>query len=91
MIYLSSRVVNSQLARLYLYQEENQFFTLAHSEDDFLVKELKKAGLTTNDFVVANGGIRGPIKIWEVSYPSDIKVNSAYLNTTYPSKDIEYA
>ncbi|MDO8563650.1 MAG: STT3 domain-containing protein, partial [Nanoarchaeota archaeon] len=91
MIYLSSRVVNSQLARLYLYQEKNTFFNLAHSEDDFLVKELKKAGLTDNDFVVANGGIRGPIKIWEVSYPSGIKVNSAYLNTTYPSKDIQFA
>lgn len=91
MMYLSSRTVKSQLARLYLYNEDNKFFKLAHSEDDFLVKELKRAGLTNNDFVIANGGIRGPIKIWEVSYPSGININQNYLRTTYPSKDIEFA
>lgn len=89
--YLSPKTVNSQLARLYLYKEDNGFFRLAHSEDDFLVRDLKKAGLTKNDFVVAGGGLRGPIKIWEVSYPSNIKLNPAYLNTSYPSHDIEFA
>jgi asparagine N-glycosylation enzyme membrane subunit Stt3 len=90
-MYLSTKTVNSQLARLYLYDEKNPYFNLVHSEDDFLIRDIKKAGLSDSDFILAGGSLRGPIRIWEVSYPSNIKPNQAYLNTSYPSQDIEFA
>ncbi len=90
MLYLSSKTVKSQLARLYLYEEDNNFFKLVHSEDDFLIRDLKRANLIKTDFVLAGGGLRGPIRIWGVNYPSNVEANPAYLNTTYPSKDIQF-
>jgi asparagine N-glycosylation enzyme membrane subunit Stt3 len=83
MLYLSPKTVMSQVARLYLYGENNPYFKLAHVEDDFVVAELKKQNSSIGDFVYY-GGFRGPIKIWSVSYPSGEKVNPEYLRTTYP-------
>ena len=35
------------------------------------------------DFVYYNG-VRGPIKIWEINYTGQEKVNPEYLATDYP-------
>jgi asparagine N-glycosylation enzyme membrane subunit Stt3 len=83
-LYLSPRTVQSQLARLYLYNEDDKYFKLVHSEDDFAVAQLKQQNLTTSDFVIYQG-IRGPIRIWEINYPSGMKVNPDYLKTEYPN------
>ncbi|MBI2109888.1 hypothetical protein HYT58_01795, partial [Candidatus Woesearchaeota archaeon] len=37
---------------------------------------------------VYGGGMVGPIKIWEVKYPSNIKFRSEYLNTTWPARGL---
>ena len=83
LLYLSKRTVNAQLTRLYLYGEEGNGFNLAHSEDDIIVKDLKRQGASTSEFINYRG-FRGPIKIWEINYPSDIQVNEEFLETTYP-------
>jgi asparagine N-glycosylation enzyme membrane subunit Stt3 len=83
LMYLSDKTVMSQLARLYLYKEDDKFFRLAHSEDDFFVAQLKGNNITNSDFVYY-GGIRGPIRIWEINYPKDIMLNPSYLETDYP-------
>lgn len=82
-LYLSPKVVNSNLARFYLYGQENKYFKLAHQEDDQIVDLLNNQGFEGIDFVFFNE-FRGPIKIWEVSYPSDIHFNQSYLETDYP-------
>jgi asparagine N-glycosylation enzyme membrane subunit Stt3 len=82
-MYLSERVVKSQLARLYLYGEENEFFKEVHVEDDAIVKQVKAQDLSDEDFTYF-GGLRGPIKIWEVSYPSGIELNEEFLQTQFP-------
>jgi hypothetical protein len=42
LLYLSDRTVMSQLAKLYLYEQDNNgTFKLVHSEDDIVVKQLK--------------------------------------------------
>jgi hypothetical protein len=84
LLYLSDRTVLSQLARLYLYNENSPNFKLVHSEDDLFVAQLKAQNATDSDFVVY-GGLRGPIKIWEISYPNGMKVNPQYLRTSYPN------
>jgi len=85
MFYLSKRTVKSQLARLYLYNEDNDFFKLAHVEDDFIVSQIKAQNGEVGDFIYFQG-FRGPIKIWEVSYPDDIEFKEEFLETTYPEE-----
>lgn len=85
LLYLSSRVIHSQLARLYLFKENNTYFDLVHSEDDFLVSSLKIQGQTNADFVYYDQ-LRGPIRIWEINYPEDIEFKQEYLQTDYPEE-----
>jgi len=84
LLYLSNRTVKSQLARLYLYNEDNPNFKLVHSEQDDLVSQLKSFSPEyKSDFIYYNG-FRGPIRIWEISYPSDIQLNPEFLERAYP-------
>ena len=83
LLYMSPKTVTTNLARFYLYGQENPNFRLVHSEEDSLVAILKSQGAIAEDFVYYNE-FRGPIKIWEVKYPSDIKLNPIYLETEYP-------
>lgn len=84
-LYLSSRTVKSQLARLYLYgQEEN--FKLVHQQDDFVVEQIKQqSGIDFGGFIYYQG-IRGPIKIWEIQYPLDMEIDEGYIDTIYPEE-----
>lgn len=73
-IYLSPKVSQSLFAQLYLMNDPFHKYptvTLAHSEPDSLVASLNQQGANLGDFVYY-GGFRGPIKIWSVSYPSNI-------------------
>ncbi len=82
-LYLSERTINSQLARLYLFNEKSDFFKLVHTEEDLFIESINTQGANVGNFVYYQG-FRGPIKIWEVSYPGDITLNQSYLNTEYP-------
>ena len=84
LLYLSNRTAKSQLARLYLYNNNDPYFKLVHSEDDFVVAQLKQRNLSNADFVydgIYGGGVRGPIRIWEINYPKGISFNSEFLRT----------
>jgi len=90
LLYLSNKTVKSQLARLYLYNEDSPYFKLVHSEDDLIVKRLKQDNFSQND-IIFFGGIRGPLRIWEINYPSGMKVNPEYLKTSYPNDALRRA
>ena len=81
-MFLSERTVKSQLARLYLYGEENGF-KLVHSETDIVVEDLRRQNQVITDIIFYNG-IRGPIKIWELDYPIGIRENPEYLEKGFP-------
>ena len=83
--YLSGRVVNSQLARLYLFGQESDYFKIAHVESNTFIGDIKNQGVDIGEFVYYKG-FQGPIKIWEVKYPSDIQLNLDYLDTNYPKE-----
>ena len=74
-LYLSPRVKNSLFSRLYLNDEENEYFKLVYSTP----------GLPLG---VYNGNLIGPIRIWKINYPKDFTLSEAdkeyYLRTTYP-------
>jgi len=83
LLYLSPRVVNTNLARFYIYGQKDKNFELVHSEPDFIVSILKQQGIETGDFVFFNE-FRGPIKIWNIKYPPNMNVDEFYLKTEYP-------
>ncbi len=98
LFYLSPRVVHSQLARLYLFNQKDPYFKLVHSEDDILVSMLKSQHYISDntDILVdqtpyANSrgnNIAGPIRIWNVSYPAGLVVNQTYLLRDYPDPSL---
>jgi asparagine N-glycosylation enzyme membrane subunit Stt3 len=90
LMYLSDKTVRAQLARLYLYNENDSYFKLVHSEDDFVVAQLKENNATKSDFVYY-GGLRGPIRIWEINYPKNITTNPQYLEIQYPNPKLAVA
>lgn len=92
LIYLSNKTVKSQLARLYLYKEDNPYFKLVHSEDNFLVEQIKSQNPGyPSDFVNYNGNTFGPIRIWEIRYPEGMQVKQEYLLTKYPDMRLTIA
>jgi len=90
LMYLSNRTVKSQLARLFLYKEDNPSFKLVHTEDDFIISLIKQQNKNfTDDFIVYGGNVRGPIRIWEISYPDNIEFNPEFIRTDYPSEALK--
>ena len=89
MFYLSPRVIHSNLVNLYLFGKESDNFKLVHTESNLFVRQnFKDKGTDIGEFVYYQG-FQGPIKIWEIKYPSDIKFNEEYLKTDYaPELDI---
>jgi asparagine N-glycosylation enzyme membrane subunit Stt3 len=86
-MYLSKRTVHSHLANLYLFNQESDYFKVAHSENSYMVDGLRTQGLEIGEFVYY-GGFQGPIKIWNISYPSDIQENPAYLEQVFPNDEL---
>ncbi len=92
MLYLSKRVVNSGVARYYLFGEESENVKVAHIESALVVEQLKSQGANIGEFIFLNGqGLAGPIKIWKITYPQDIQYKPEYINTTFPSEAIRVA
>ena len=83
LMYLSKRTVNSLLVRKFLFEEEGSF-KLAHVEPNPLTEDLRNQGFEVDDFSYFQGNFLGPIKIWEISYPGNIKENPAFLEVEYP-------
>ena len=90
-IYLSPRTYKSLFAELYLMNDpfhEYPTIQLAHAEPAPIVANLNQQGANIQDFLYYQG-VQGPIKIWKVSYPSNIVVNKQFLDTegTYAEFD----
>jgi asparagine N-glycosylation enzyme membrane subunit Stt3 len=84
-LYLSERTVHSGLARLYLNNEKSSYFKLVHTETSPIIEEIRRQGLDLGEFVYYQG-FQGPIKIWEISYPTGISLKKEYLNMDYPEE-----
>jgi hypothetical protein len=63
---------------------------LVHSEDSLVIESIKQNNMYDGDFIYYQG-FQGPIKIWKINYPSNIKVEEKYLETAYPNKELELA
>jgi asparagine N-glycosylation enzyme membrane subunit Stt3 len=90
LLYLSKRTIHSNLAQLYLFDKNSEYFKLKHTESNFVVKSLKESNMDAGEFVYYQG-FQGPIKIWEINYPSGINSNEEYLKKIYPNSELEIA
>lgn len=81
-MYLNTRALNALWVKLYLLNE-SQNFKLVHSEQSYVVQQLRKQAFNVPEFVYY-GDIQGPIKIWKVEYPKGIKFKPEYLEISYP-------
>jgi asparagine N-glycosylation enzyme membrane subunit Stt3 len=87
-MWLSPRMMKSEFSKLYLFDEAENF-ELVHSENYPIINELNRNyNLNLPEFVLYQGNILGPIKIWKVSYPADIEENPQYLETSYPREGL---
>jgi len=87
-LWLGPRLIRSEFSKMYLFDEVENF-KLVHTESYPIITELNKNyNLNLPEFVLYQGNLLGPIKIWEINYPSDIQENPQYLNTTYPSEGL---
>lgn len=86
-LFLSKKVVNSNLAHMYLYKEDKQYFNLVNSQDSYVVSQIKAQNpLFDEDFAYYNS-LHGPIRIWEVNYPADIEFKEEYLQKNFPESE----
>lgn len=90
LMYFSQRTVHTNLVQLYLFGEESEYFNLAHTESSYIIENLRSQGLEIGEFVYYQG-FQGPIKIWEVSYPSNVEFKEEYLLRNFPNPDLEVA
>ena len=81
-LFLNQRATRALWVNLYLLNKSENF-ELVHSEDSLYIKQLREQGFNAPEFMYA-GDVLGPIKIWKVNYPKDIKFKPEYLETSYP-------
>jgi asparagine N-glycosylation enzyme membrane subunit Stt3 len=80
-IYLSPKVSRGLFAQLYLLDDAFGKYgdmKIAHKQDDGLVASIKSQGGVVGDFIYY-GGFRGPIKIWDISYPEGTLAREEFL------------
>jgi asparagine N-glycosylation enzyme membrane subunit Stt3 len=87
-MYLSPRILKTLFAQKYILDDPfNNFnnFNLAYSQNDVVIDYFNQQGLNLDEFVYYNG-IRGPIKIWDIKYNGDEKINETYLRISPPAE-----
>jgi len=87
-IYLSPKVSRTLFSQLYL---------LDNQQDWKHFKKVYDPSITPNNYSIwspygiYSGRFIGPIRIWEIQYPKDIKFKPEYLEKDYPNQDLQIA
>ncbi|MBS3160455.1 glycosyltransferase family 39 protein [Candidatus Woesearchaeota archaeon] len=75
-LYLSPRVKESLFAQLYLFDKKTDNFKLVYTDEPQV------------PLSIYNGRLIGPYKIWEVSYPEDLKVPGYFYKRELPDERV---
>ncbi|PJA70563.1 hypothetical protein CO154_02290, partial [Candidatus Pacearchaeota archaeon CG_4_9_14_3_um_filter_31_7] len=76
---------------LYFF-DEGENFKGVHTERDPFIEQIESSNnITIGDIAIILGEVRGPLKIWQISYPDGIEIKPEYLEKYYPDKKIQYA
>jgi len=90
MIYMSPKVSQGLYAQLYLLDDAFENYptiSVAHSEQDPVVRQLKSQGFNVGEIIFYNG-FRGPIKIWNTQ---DIPENVNVIEEFYKPLNKKFA
>ena len=77
-LLLSRRVVSTNFARLYLFDEQSQYFKKVYDDSN-----------TWAPIMVYGGRVIGPMKIWEISYPNNLNIPDYYYKNVVPDPAVE--
>jgi len=72
-LYLSDKVARTLFADLFIYGTDSQNFKLVYNDE------------ANMPLALYNGRLIGPLKIWEISYPSNIQEHPEYIGLDYPN------
>jgi hypothetical protein len=75
-LYLSPRVKKSLFAKLYLFDEQSQNFRLVYTDDPNI------------PLALYTGRLIGPYKVWEISYPQNLKVPDYFYKRELPDPEV---
>ncbi len=89
-IFISPRVMKGFLGQVYILNDPlNNFpnFKIVHSEQGYFTSYFNSLGANLGEFSYLDnyGGLSGPIKIWEIKYTGNEKINEDYLTKMPPS------
>ena len=76
-LYLSPKVRKSRITQLYLWGGTSDYFQLEYSDEAQM------------PLALYNGRNIGPLKVWKISYPSDIEVPEEFYGTTFPNPEVQ--
>ncbi len=74
-LYLSEKVRNTLFTQMFLFDKNWKGFKKVYDDSSFGYQLA---------FYKPFGRLVGPLKIWKISYPSDIKIKEKYLSIFYP-------
>jgi asparagine N-glycosylation enzyme membrane subunit Stt3 len=73
-LYLSGEVWSTVFAKIYLFNEDWDYFEQVYSDEQNV------------PLMSYEGRLIGPLKIWEVSYPDDLEIPAEYYGTEIPAE-----
>ena len=76
-LYVSEKVRRTNFARLYLFGKDGNNFKLVYNDENQL------------PLALYNGRIIGPLKIWSISYPANLKVPDFYYRPELPNPAVK--
>ena len=74
LLYVSPKIKKTLFSDLFIFDKESQYFKLAYNDQ------------TSSPMAVYRGRLIGPMKIWEISYPEDLKTKPEYIQTFFPEE-----
>ena len=81
-MFLSPRLMRGYLVQKYILNDPFKNFPnfkLVHTEQNLIINDLNIQGMNLPDFIYYQG-VQGPIKIWEIKYTGNEKVDQKYLD-----------
>jgi len=85
--WLSNKLMNSLMVKLYILNETTNF-EIVHTENDPIIEDINSQGYNLPEITFYGSNMLGPIKIWKINYPEEIKENPEYLKKEYPNENL---